>query len=339
MNYFFRLKKNVNVKKRKNKPPKRNNKPHKKKSPKNSTNFILRDVNPLMNQTSIVLLIGIVYYNENYTSQQLYGCINDVNMIKQFLIKRGFQEKNIMCMTDGKETSRDSEFFPKKEKILARLNNLLRGEVVDNTGKVIYKTNNKNCLCYYSAHGSNIVMNSPIRFDTQYNQLDFIIPYDYNPNIITSIISDIEIKDIINNNSFNRFKLSMFFDSCVNQTVCNLAYGYYSTLNDNNRQYAYQRTNNNITQYTNVNIVNKCQVFQMSGSTEKQYSIDVNNGIVLNGAYTMAFLSCFNNPLQVLTWKDFLMRKRSWLKNNGYTQIPQLSSAQLANIDKEYINF
>jgi hypothetical protein len=285
----------------------------------------------------IALLIGINYYNDNYTSQQLYGCINDIEKVKQILITRGFLEKNIMCMTDDKNIDRTSKLFPTKINILERLNNLLKGEVVDNFGNIIYITNNKNRFLYYSAHGSKIDINSPIKLDTQFNQMDFIIPYDFNRN---NFISDIEIKNIINNNISNKFNLNMFFDSCVNQTVCNLAYGYFSTLNNKNI-YPYQTTKNNVTHFKNVNIIkNNCQIFQMSSSTDKQDSIDVNNNNTSNGAYTMSFINCFNaNPYKTYNWKKFLMIQRRWLKNHGYTQIPQLCSGSLININKKCINF
>lgn len=338
MNLFFRLYKKKRydklikkkLKKPKSKPTKPKSKP--KIKPNNNKKKLKAD-----NETKIALLIGICYYTNNYSNQQLFGCINDVKQVKQLLIDRGFLEKNIMYMTDGKETPKTSKLFPNKRNILDRMNDLFIGQVVDNNGNITYITPNINGVLYYSGHGTETNISSPIKLDTQYNQIDYIVPYDYDSN---NFISDIEIKKIINNNTINPFKTSMFFDSCLNQTICNLAYGYYSTLN-NKKQYPYQTTNNNVTCYTNQNIIKDCQVFQMSGSTDKQYSIDLNDSVNLNGAYTIAFLNCFKPPdlYKIYTWKDFLMNQRKFLLDKKFIQIPQLSSAKLSNIDTEYINF
>jgi hypothetical protein len=337
MNLFFRLykkKRYIYKKKRYNNIAKK--KP--KKKPNNKKNKLKVD-----NASKIALLIGINYYINNYTEQQLFGCINDVKRVKKLLLDRGFLEKNIMYMTDGKETPTTSKLFPNKQNILDRINNLFMRQVVDSNGNIIYTTRNINGILYYSGHGSNVIINSPIKLDTQYNQVDYIVPYDYdsnNSNNSNNLISDIEIKDILNNNTSKPFKTSMFFDSCVNQTICNLAYGYFSTLN-NKKQYPYQQTKNNITRYTNVNVINHCQVFQMSGSTEKQNSVNLNDNVTLNGAYTMAFLNCFKPPdlYKIYTWKDFLMCQRKFLLDKKFIQIPQLSSARLSNINTEIINF
>ena len=314
---------------------------NKKKRRVNTPNIVYPDVNESLNKDNIALLVGICYFSDDYTSQQLYGCINDIENIRNLLISRGFLTENIMFMADDITIDRTSKLFPTKANILLCYDNLLKGNVINSLGQVIYHTNNVNRFFYYSAHGTKIDIKSPKILDTQYDQMDFIIPYDFIPNDINSVISDIEIKNIINNNAPINFKISMFFDSCLNQTICNLTYGYYSTLNEkNDKKYPHQITYNNITKYTNENIINNSQVFQMSSSEDKQYSIDVNNGVNSDGAYTMAFLSCFEGNFdQVYNWKDFLMAQRLWLKKNGYSQIPQLSSAKLTNINTETINF
>ena len=135
----------------------------------------------------------------------------------------------------------------------------------------------------------------------------------------------------------------MFFDSCVNQTVCNLKFGYYSTLNNNNIKIPYQITNNNITDYTNINLTIP-KVFLISGSTDKTNSEDSYNSLLNqpNGAYTMAFVSCFDSELKiniVYDWLTFLNLQRKWLKNRRHKQIPQLSSGRLIIPENALINF
>jgi hypothetical protein len=239
-------------------------------------------------------------------------------------------------MTDDKLTLPTSSFYPNKKNIVANFNSLLQGIVINSLGETINIIPNPICFFYYSGHGGDIAINNPIKLNTQYGQLDFIVPCDYNPNDINSIITDLEMKNIINKNS--NFIMNMFFDSCVNQTICNLAYGYYSTMNTT-QKFPFQITTNNITCYTNENILKNSQVFQMSGSKENQDSIDVNNSVNPDGAFTIAFLNYFSNPLISSNWYDLLFFTRSWLKVNKYSQIPQLSSGQLADIKKTNISF
>ena len=247
-------------------------------------------------------------------------------LIRDLLLKRSFQLENIIMLTD---TSFNVEFshnlLPTKENIISNL-------------KQLYSYNNG--FFYYSGHGSSININSPIILDTQYKQVDCIIPSDYNPENINSIITDLEIKKIINNYGIKNQKISMFFDSCVNQTICNFKYGYYSTLNKNTI-IPYQITRNNVTDYTNVNLT-KGQVFEISGSTDKSSSFDSYNNTLNqpNSAYTMSFVSCFEvDPRIVYNWLTLLNLQRLWLKKNKYNQIPQLSSGLLMNPNTTYINF
>ena len=299
------------------------------------------DINPIDNESNIALLIGMCYYNKKNNTQQLYGCINDVESIEKLLIQRGFLKEHIMIMTDGKEVDPLSKLFTTKENILRNFDYLLKGIVINETGEIIYKTNNQNRFFFYSAHGTRVGIKSPLKLDTQYDQMDFIIPSDFKSNNISTLISDIDFKNIINNNVSYNFKLTMLFDSCLNQSMCNLAYGYYSTLNDDKKDkvYTYQITTNDITRYTNVNTITNSQVFQMSSSEDKQYSIDIKNGNKANGVYTMGLMNFFKNPLKVCSWKELLLSHRKWSKNKRHNQIAQLSSGHEANINTDCINF
>ena len=58
------------------------------------------------------LLIGINYFGQ---SGELRGCVNDVNNIKQLIMSRGFQESNMMILTDDQ---RDSRGHPTRQNII-----------------------------------------------------------------------------------------------------------------------------------------------------------------------------------------------------------------------------
>ena len=55
------------------------------------------------------LLVGINYRG---TKSELSGCINDVENVKKYLLKRGYSEENIVVLTD------DTPVKPTKSNIL-----------------------------------------------------------------------------------------------------------------------------------------------------------------------------------------------------------------------------
>jgi Caspase domain len=291
---------------------------------KSVNNYFLSPEDLARNANTKALLIGINYYTDNFSKSELNGCINDVYNIQQLLLARNFNPSNIIILADI-SNNLNTNNYPTKKNIVESLINL-------------YKNGGPNIFFYYSGHGGEIDVSSPIQLNTQYGQLDFIVPSDFNPNNISSIITDIEIKNIVNQYGHAYQTASMFFDSCVNQTVVNLKYGYYNTLPNN---YPYQRTINNITVYINQTL-SKSQVFEISGSTDKSNCLDSYN-VKLNqpdGAYTMAFLNCFTPDTNIVySWTSFLMAQRNWLKNNNYKQIPQLGTGRYTNPDITYINF
>lgn len=63
------------------------------------------------------LLIGINYFN---TDNELGGCINDVNNIKDFISTLyGFQEDDMVILTD--DQSADTKFYPTRVNILSAM--------------------------------------------------------------------------------------------------------------------------------------------------------------------------------------------------------------------------
>jgi hypothetical protein len=291
----------------------------------NVKSYSLNTLDIERNQNSKALLIGINYNN---SPNKLNGCINDIYLIRDLLLKRSFKPENIILLTDTQNNyDLEKNLLPTKQNIM---NNLIQ----------LYSSCN-NGIVYYSGHGSEIKLNSPIKYDTQYNQVDCIIPSNFNPNKKNSIVTDLDIKNIINKYGNINQKISMFFDSCVNQTISNLKFGYYSTLNKNNTTIPYQITRNNVTNYTNINIT-KGQVFLISGSTDKGNSVDSYNQQLNqpNSAYTMSFISCFDSdPLIVYDFLTFLNLQRIWMKKHRFKQIPQLSSGRLMTPENTYINF
>jgi hypothetical protein len=147
------------------------------------------------------LLIGINYIG---TPNELGGCINDVDAIKTKLMETGFT--NFITLTDKTEVK------PIKQNILNAFTNLLKSG-----------TKSGDLLCFfYSGHGSYIIDKSGDETD---NRDETIVSLDMN------IITDDELKSIIQNELKEGVTLLAIFDSCFSGSIFDLRYMYNDSLN------------------------------------------------------------------------------------------------------------
>lgn len=193
------------------------------------------------------LLIGINYFNTKY---KLFGCINDTQMLRQFLKRTGF--KNITTLTDDKNPK------PTKQNILSNFTNLLKNA---RSGDLIVFT--------YSGHGSNILDKNNDEVD---KSDEVIIASDYNR------ILDDEFKKIIQQYLKRNVTLFALFDCCHSGTIFDLKYQYMDSTN-----YDKDTINNN-------NADTLGNVIMISGCTDRQYSEDALINNKYQGAMTWSFL-------------------------------------------------
>ena len=213
------------------------------------------------NPTSIIiknnkkaLLIGINYIG---TSNELNGCINDVNSIKERITNNGFN--NVDVMTDI------TDIKPTKTNILSALNNLL---INSQEGDLLF--------LLYSGHG-NYTLDINKDELTGYDQM--IVPSDLN------VILDDELKKILQTNLKKNVTLFAMFDSCFSGSVLDLKYQYLDSLNYDN----YTENNKQLETLGNV--------FMISGSSDYQTSTDSVFNNKPNGAMTWSLLECLKqNP-------------------------------------------
>jgi hypothetical protein len=193
------------------------------------------------------LLIGINYTG---TNNQLNGCINDINCIKERISNNGFSD--ITILTDN------TSIKPTKSNIINAFRNLLSSS---NPGDLLFFA--------YSGHGSYTKdKNSDEK--TGYDQL--IVPLDLN------MIVDDELKTIIQNTLKSGVTLFSMFDSCFSGSVLDLKYQYMDSLNYDNY------TENNKQLETNGD------VFMISGCSDYQTSADAFIDNKANGAMTWSLL-------------------------------------------------
>jgi len=173
----------------------------------------------------------------------------------------------------------------------------------------------------YSGHGTCTI---DLNGDELDGQDEMIVPLDF------SVISDDLLNQIIMSNLKEGVKLFMMFDSCFSGTVVDLKYNYMGSDNSNN-------TTINPNSSETIS-----QVIMISGCKDNQTSADVvvnfNNNIINSGAMTFSFLKSIQDLGTNISLKTLLVNMRNILSQNGYSQIPQLSSGTKIDIDNTYIS-
>ena len=254
-------------------------------------NFVPKQINIIKTNNKKALLIGINYTG---TTNQLYGCINDVNCIKDRIVKQGFIDNNIKIITD---------LTPKKANrvnILKEFKNLL---VNSQAGDLLF--------FLYSGHGSYTIDRNG---DERNGYDEMIVTCD-----LQGILDD-ELKSLIQTYLKAEVTLFALFDSCFSGTVLDLKYQYLDSLN-------YEKyTENSKDLETNGN------VFMISGCTDQQTSADAFINGKASGAMTWSLLEGLKQK-PVCSWRELIKTMRDLLKQSQYEQIPQLSSGTFVNID------
>jgi hypothetical protein len=205
----------------------------------------------VINKNKKALLIGINYTG---TSNELYGCINDVNSIKERITANGFTNINTITDLTNKKPTRDN--------ILLEFKNLL---INSQSGDLL--------LFFYSGHGSYTLDKNKDEQD-RYDEL--IVSSD-----LKGIVDD-ELKLIIQQNLKQGVTLFALFDSCFSGSVLDLRYQYLDSLNYD------KYTENNKQEITIGN------VFMISGCNDEQTSADAVFNNKANGAMTWALLQSLN---------------------------------------------
>ena len=208
-------------------------------------NFVPKQIK--IDKAKKALLVGINYTG---TQNELFGCINDVNSIKERITTKGFTNINILTDLTSKK--------PIKVNILAEFKNLL---INSQAGDLLF--------FLYSGHGSYIL-------DKNNDETD-----GFDEVIVTSdlqAITDDELKTIIQQNLKQDVTLFAMFDSCFSGSVLDLRYQYMDSLN-------YDNYTENSKQAITIG-----NVFMISGCTDKQTSADAVFNNKPNGAMTWSLL-------------------------------------------------
>lgn len=210
-------------------------------------NYVPKNI--VINNKKKALLIGINYIG---TPNELNGCINDVNSLKERIIGQGFTDINIITDITSKKPTRNI--------ILNGFKNLL---VNSQSGDLLF-------FCY-SGHGSNTIDRNGDETD---GHDELIVSCD-----LQGILDD-ELKSLIQVHLKADVTLFALFDSCFSGSVLDLRYQYLDSLNYDN----YTENEKQLETLGNV--------YMISGCTDNQTSADAVFNGKPNGAMTWSLLEC-----------------------------------------------
>jgi hypothetical protein len=245
----------------------------------------------IINGNKKALLIGINYTG---TKDELYGCINDVESVKERIIANGFKEINVLTDLTSKKATRAN--------ILLEFKNLL---VNSTEGDLLF--------FLYSGHGSYALDRNGDEKDG-YDEL--IVSCD-----LQGILDD-EFKSLIQTFLKPNVTLFAMFDSCFSGSVLDLKYQYLDSLN-------YEKYTENDKQLDTLG-----SVFMISGCTDNQTSMDTVINDKASGALTWSLLESLKEKKPNCNWRELIKTMRDKLKTSAFDQIPQFSSGSFVNIDE-----
>jgi hypothetical protein len=244
-----------------------------------------------VNKNKKALLIGINYTG---TSNELYGCINDTNSIKERISKQGFNDITLITDLTTKKATRNN--------ILEGFKNLLMN---CQAGDLLFFV--------YSGHGSYAIDRNG---DEKDGRDELIVSCD-----LQGILDD-ELKALIQTYLKADVTLFALFDSCFSGSVLDLKYQFMDSLD-------YDKFTENSKQ-----LETQGNVIMISGCTDNQTSADAVFDNKPNGAMTWSLLESLKQKPNV-NWRELVKTMRDLLKTSQFTQIPQFSSGNFLDIDKE----
>lgn len=254
------------------------------------------------------VLIGINYTG---TDNQLNGCINDSENLKEFLVtKKFFGDNEIIMMNDNKE----GDLYPTKANIIKQFT-----ELVDFANQ--NKDKEVRLFLSYSGHG---YYQRDLNGDEKDGRDEVLCPIDCDTN---GFIVDDDIKQYFVDKLHSNVKVFVLADCCHSGTIMDLKYTWNMGILGNTLD-----TNNKIKD-------SLCDVVMISGCKDAQtsadaYVADTEGKMEYQGAMTSAFLHNFKDGI---TYTKLMSNMRKYLVKNRFTQVPLLSCGKKINLGTEIL--
>ncbi|PWN95881.1 hypothetical protein FA09DRAFT_346980 [Tilletiopsis washingtonensis] len=296
-----------------------------------------------MNGKRKALLIGINYAG---TRAELRGCWNDVENMKQFIMRRGYKAEDMVVLTDQ---SRDPRSIPTRQNMTAAMNWLVRGA---SAGDALF--------FHYSGHGGQAKASQGDEAD---GMNETVLPLDYER---AGQMEDDELHAIMVRPLPLGCRLTALFDSCHSGTALDLPYVYTTSGNIKEPNVvaglgkglmgagmSYARGDvggmikglmstfkeatgsSGAEQVTKETRSSGADVVMLSGSKDSQTSADATIAGKATGAMSYAFVKVMNEYPQ-LSYLQLLNATRDVLVEK-YSQKPQLSSSHPMDLNLLFV--
>jgi hypothetical protein len=244
------------------------------------------------------LLIGINYIG---TENQLNGCINDsLNLKKLLVTDHYFTESQLTMMSDRQPIN--NPLYPIRRNILDQIDRLVAFSK---------QKQHVDLFLAYSGHGSQ---RSDQNGDEEDGQDELLCPRDQN-------IDDDTLRTRLIDQLGDNVTLFILIDACHSGTMLDLKYTY---LCDQQQNYHVHGKLSDT----------KCHVVVISGCLDQQTSADAYVKKTYQGALTAAFI---DNYRPSISTNQLIEGIRKWMIVGKYSQIPQISSGRLINIEQPFI--
>lgn len=261
-------------------------------------------------------LVGINYRG---TSSELNGCINDVNSIKDLLIRQyGYIEDNILVLTD------DTPIKPTKANILKGWKWLLSASPAASFKKSKYTRLSSHespaFFFYYSGHGSQVLDRN---YDERDRKDEVLCPIDFTK---VGMIADDAIRAELAAKVPSTGKLVAIIDACNSESSLDLLWTVRSNVAS---EFTLAKVGDYLATPGDVAMISGCQDFDTSAE------ITINGKP--QGALTHALLSVLKEANYNITYDQLLKNVRLFLQwRQLSTQIPCLSFGRSVHISRKF---
>ncbi|KAL1728382.1 caspase domain-containing protein [Schizophyllum commune] len=251
------------------------------------------------------LCIGINYKG---TRHELYGCINDANAVRNFLISKyeGFRARDIVVLTDDNPHSRSR---PTRQNMLDAMRWLVQDAQPDDS-----------LFFHYSGHGGQTKDKDGDEVDG-WDEVIYPLDYETQGHIVDDQMHAIMVKPLPAG-----CRLTAIFDSCHSGTALDLPYIYSSSG---------RLKGSHVSNRARKRKATPADVISWSGCEDRQTSADTFSGGVAVGAMSHAFISSLKaNKNQ--SYQELLTSVRRIL-HPKYSQKPQLGSSHPIDTNLNFI--
>jgi hypothetical protein len=246
--------------------------------------------------------IGINYIG---TPNQLNGCINDSDTFIRLLTDEfGYKVSDIRQLRDDHH-----QRLPTKKNMTAALHWLVNGAQAGD-----------HLFFHYSGHGSQ-------QRDTSGDEMDgkdeTIVPCDFQSR---GMLSDDDLRRILVASLPAGVRLTIILDCCHSGSACDLPYKV--KMDQRGRATVKKKRPHQMPRFRS-----EADVVMVSGCKDTQTSADIGGAgnSKAAGAMTSSFLHTIKNH-PTIDYFDLILHMRGFLKQQGFEQVPQLSSEQFINL-------